>query len=159
MPDPERYYLTKEGLKRIKGEYRKLSKLRKLKSGGDIPSVFQSEELNAEFIAFREDLDLLESRIRELEYILKNFELIKPPSGKERDRIHLGAQVQVEVDGQADEFTIVGTLEASPTIGKISNESPVGKTLLNHKVGEEVLVSSPIKTIYKIKKINYRQYF
>lgn len=155
MPDPERYYLTKEGLKRIKREYGKLSKLRKLKSGGDIPSVFQSEELNAEFIAFREDLDLLESRIRELEYILKNFELIKPPSGKERDRIHLGAQVKVEVDGQVDDFLIVGTLEASPSLGKISNESPVGKALLGHKVGEETVISSPIRVIYKIKNVKY----
>jgi len=97
----------------------------------------------------------LESRIEELEHVLKNFGLIKPPPRKEKNRIHLGAQVKVEVDGQEDEFTIIGTLEANPTMGKISNESPMGKILLCHKVGEEVVISSPIKVIYKIKSIRY----
>jgi transcription elongation factor GreA len=142
-------------LKKIKKEYQKLLRLRKLKSKGESPSVFHSEELNTEFIAFREGIDLLESRIEELEYILKNFELIKPPPRSERDKIYLGALVTVEVDGQEDEFTIVGTLEANPAMGKISNESPVGKALLGHKVGEEVTVHSAIETTYKIKKIKY----
>ena len=156
MPEPKKYYLTKEGLKGIKREYTKLLKLRKLKLKGGVPTVLHSEELNTEFITYREDTDLLESRIEELEYILKNFGLIKPPpSRKEKNRIHLGARVKVEVDGQEDEFTIIGTLEANPTMGKISNESPVGKILLGHKVGEEVVISSPIKVIYKIKSIRY----
>jgi len=155
MFDSKKYYLTKEGLEKVKREFKKLSKLRRLKSKEDVPSVLHSEELNAEFVAFREDFDLLESRIEELEYILKNFELIKPPPRKERDKIHLGAQVQVEVDGQTDEFTIVGTLEANPSLGKISDESPVGKALLDHKVSEEAVISSPIRVIYKIKSIKY----
>jgi transcription elongation factor GreA len=49
----------------------------------------------------------------------------------------------------------VGTLEANPALGKISNESPVGKALLGHKIGDEVLVSSPAKIAYKIKGIKY----
>ena len=155
MPDSKKYYLTKEGLEKVKREFKKLSKLRSLKSKEDVPSVLHSEELNAEFVAFREDFDLLESRIGELEYILKNFGLIKPPPRKERNKIHLGAQVKVEVDGQVDDFLIVGTLEANPSLGKISNESPVGKALLGHKVGEEAVISSPIKVIYKIKNIKY----
>ncbi len=61
----------------------------------------------------------------------------------------------VEVGGQIDEFTIVGTLEANPSIGKISNESPVGKSLLNHKIGDEVIIQSAVKTIYKIKARRY----
>ena len=156
MPDSKKYYLTKEGLKGIKKEYAKLLKLRKLKSKGDVPSILHSEELNTEFVTYREDVDFLESRIKELEHVLKNFGLIKPPPPrKEKNRIHLGAQVKVEVDGQEDEFTIIGTLEANPTMGKISNESPMGKILLGHKVGEEVVISSPIKVIYKIKSIRY----
>ena len=156
MAVSKKYYLTKEGLKGIEKEYKKLLKLRRLKSKEGVPSVLHSEELNAEFIAFREDVDLLESKIEELDHILKNFELIKPPSRTERDKIHLGAHVKVEVGGQMDEFIIVGTLEANPSLGKISNESPVGKALLSHKVGEEVIVSSPTKTTYKIKKIKYK---
>ena len=59
------------------------------------------------------------------------------------------------MDGQKDEFVIVGTLEANPALGKISNESPVGKALLGHKIGDEVVVSSPMKTTYKIRNIKY----
>ena len=155
MADSPKYYLTKEGLKELKREYEELSKMRKLKSKGDTPSVFHSEELSAEFVAFREDLDLLESRIEELEHILKNVEPIKPPSRTERSKIYLGAQIKVEVDGQTDEFVLVGTLEANPVIGKISNESPVGRALLNHRVGDEITISSPIKVTYKIKSVKY----
>jgi len=155
MPDSKKYYLTKEGLKSKEKEYKKLLKLRKLKSEEGVPSVLHSEELNAEFVAFREDVDLLESRIAELDHILKNFELIKHPPKKERDKIHLGAHITIEVDGQGDEFIIVGTLEANPSLGKISNESPVGEVLLDHKVGEEVTISSPVKVTYKIISIKY----
>jgi transcription elongation factor GreA len=150
-----KYYLTKEGVKKIKKEYARLLKMRKLKSKGGAPSVLHSEELNTEFVAFREDIDLLESRIEELEYILKNFQLIKPPPKKERNRVHLGAHVTVEVEGEKDEFTIVGTLEANPSVGKISNESPVGRALMDHKVGDEVIIGSPIRVVYKIIKIKY----
>jgi len=151
----EKYYLTKEGLKKIKKEYKKLLRLRKLKAKGGAPSVLHSDELSAEFVSYREDLDFLESKIEELEHILRNYELIKPPPKKERDKVHLGAQVKVEVDDQTDEFVIVGTLEANPTMGKISNESPVGKALLGRKVGEEITISSPVKVTYKIKSIRY----
>ena len=51
---------------------------------------------------------------------------------------------------------VVGTLEANPEQGKISSESPVGKALLGRKIGEKVMISSPVKTIYKIKKIKYQ---
>ena len=151
----EKYYLTKEGLKKIEKEYKKLLKLKKQKSRGGAPSVLHSDELSAEFISYREDLDFLDSKIEELQHILKNYELIKSPPKKERNKVHLGAQVKVEVDGQIDEFIIVGTLEANPTLGKISNESPVGKALLGHKVGDEVILSSPVKVVYKIKSIKY----
>ncbi|RLC40300.1 MAG: transcription elongation factor GreA [Candidatus Nealsonbacteria bacterium] len=151
----EKYYLTKEGLKKIEKEYKKLLKLKKQKSRGGAPSVLHSDELSAEFISYREDLDFLDSKIEELQHILKNYELIKPPPKKEKNKVHLGAQVKVEVDGQIDEFIIVGTLEANPTLGKISNESPVGKALLGHKVGDEVVLSSPVKVVYKIKSIKY----
>ena len=67
----------------------------------------------------------------------------------------MGAKVRVDVEGQKGEFTIVGTLEANPAIGKISNESPVGRALLGHKIGDEVLVSSPVDIKYKIKNIKY----
>ena len=152
----KKFYLTEEGLKKIKKEYRDLKDFKLAKTKGAIPKIWHSEDLNPEYLSFQEDLSFLEARIAELEYILKNAELIKPPSKERQNIINLGAQVIVEVDGQTDEFQIVGTLEANPAIGKISNESPVGRALLGHKVGEEVIISSPIQTTYKIKKIKYQ---
>lgn len=67
----------------------------------------------------------------------------------------IGAKVKIDVNGQKDEFEILGTLEANPALGKISNESPVGRALLGKKIGEEVTISSPAKATYKIKGIKY----
>ena len=101
-------------------------------------------------------MSFLETRISELKNILENTELIKAPPKEKQDVIWLGAAIEVEVGGQADELEIVGTLEANPSLGKISNESPVGRVLLGHRIGDEVVVSSPVKTIYRIKKIKYQ---
>ena len=155
MAGEKKFYLTKEALERIKKEYKNLRDFRLAKTKGEVPKIWQSEDLNPEYLSFQEDLSFLESRIAELEYILKNTELIKPPPKEQQDIINLGALVTVEVDGQTDEFVIVGTLEANPAIGKISNESPVGQSLLGHRVGDQVIISSPVQTVYKIKKIKY----
>ena len=154
--EEKKFYLTKEGLEKIKKEYRDLKNLKLSKTKGEVPKIWHSEDLNPEYLSFQEDLSFLETRLAELEYILKNAQLIKPPLKEKQKVINLGARVLVEVDGQNDEFTIVGTLEANPAIGKISNESPVGRALLGHKVGDAVVVSSPIQTVYKIKKIKYQ---
>lgn len=155
MGENNKFYLTKEGLENLRREYERLKRMRMAEAQKEVPALLQSEELNVEFVAFREDMDLLNSRIEELDYILKNYLLIEPPAKKERDRIQLGAKVSVDVAGQDDEFVFVGTLEADPSLGRISNECPVGRALIGHMVGEEVVVSSPIKTVYKIKKIKY----
>jgi len=155
MAQEKKFYLTKEGLEKLKKEFQGLKNLKLAKTKGEIPKIWHSEDLNPEYLSFQEDLSFLESRIVELEYILKNAQLIKPPPKEKHNIINLGARVLVEVDGQSDEFEIVGTLEANPAVGKISNESPVGRALLGHKVGDEVIISSPIQTIYKIRKIKY----
>jgi len=155
MAEREKFYLTKQGLNDLKKEYEALKKLRLLKTKGKVPEIWESEDLNPDYLSFREDLDLLETRLAELENIFKNAILIKKPSGQKAKFVGLGARVEVEIGDQRDEFTIVGTLEANPALGKISNESPVGKALMGRKVGEEVVISSPIKSIYKIKKIRY----
>lgn len=149
------FYLTKNGLTKIRKEYEDLKALKFAKTTGESPKVLHSEDLNQEYLSFQEDLSFLESRLGELEYILKNTTPIKPPVKKQQGQVSLGATVSVDVDGRNDEFTLVGSLEANPSFGRISNESPVGKALLGHKAGDEVVVSSPIKTTYKIKKIKY----
>ena len=149
------FYLTKEGLADLKKQYDVLKRIRSAKTKGGVPEIWESEDLNSEYLSFQEDMTLLEKRIIEIEDILKNIVLIKPPLKKNRDVVGLGAAVSLEIDGDKDEFTIVGTLEANPSLGKISNESPVGKSLLGHKIGDEIPVSSSVKTVYKIRKIKY----
>ncbi len=133
----EKIYLTGRGLEKLKKEHEQLLEMRKLKE----------EE--------PEDLILINRRFEELGTILKTYKLIQTPPKHKQHIVSLGATVAVEVNGQIDEFTILGTFEANPSLGKISNESPVGRALLNRKVGEEIVISSNIKTIYKIKEIRY----
>lgn len=154
--DGKTFYLTKEKLRGLQREYDELVEFERRKSlGEEAPKILESEDLNPEFVSFQEDVGFLRSRIDELRNILDHHEVIKNPAKDQQNVVGLGARVKIEVDGQKDEFTLVGTLEANPALGKISNESPVGRALLGHKAGDEVVVSSPIKTIYKIKSIKY----
>lgn len=154
--DIKTFFITKEKLKELKKEYEELAELERRKTmGEETPKIFESEDLNPEFISFQEDVDFLRSRIDELKNVLEHHELIKNPPKEKQNMVGIGAKVKIDVDGQKDEFIIVGTLEANPALGKISNESPVGRALLGHKVGDHVVVSSPINTTYKIKSIKY----
>ncbi|MBU1045634.1 GreA/GreB family elongation factor [Patescibacteria group bacterium] len=149
-------YLTKEGLRKLEQEYEELKALKSQRTKENAPTTAASLEIDSEYLAFQDDLNLLESRIAELETILKNYQLIAAPSKGAHKEVSLGATVVVEIEGQEDEFTIVGSLEANPMLGRISNESPVGKALLGRKTGEEVKVQSAVATVYKIKKITYQ---
>ena len=150
------FYVTKEKLKELKKEYEKLVAFERSKTVGQkAPKILESEDINLEFVSFQEDMGFLRSRIKELENILGHYELIKKPVKEKQIFVDLGAKVKIEVTGKNDEFLIVGTLEANPGLGKISNESPVGKALLGHKIGDEIIIASPVKTIYKIKGIKY----
>jgi transcription elongation factor GreA len=154
--DEKIFYITKVKLNELKKEYEELLTFEHNKSlEHEVPKVLESEDLNPEFVSFQEDIGFLRSRIDELKNIIDRHELIKNPSKDKQGVVDLGAKVNIAVDGKKDEFIIVGTLEANPAIGKISNESPVGRALLGHKVGDEVFVSSPVKIAYKIKNIKY----
>jgi transcription elongation factor GreA len=152
----KKFCLTKEGIERLKKEYQELKNLKALKTEGEMPKILHSEDLNPEYLSLQEDLGFLEFRLSELKNILENFELIKTPLKSQRNTVGLGATVTLtEPDGQMNEFMIVDSLEANPNEGKISAESPVGKAILGKKIGEEVIITSPIKVVYKIKKIKY----
>jgi len=156
MIGEKKFYLTKKGLERVKKEYEELQKIKLSKIRGETPAILHSEDLNPEYLSFREDMTFLERRIAELENILKNIELIKAPPKKDKDMVKIGATVTLEEkDGQINEFMIVGTLEANPGQGKISAQSPVGMALLGQKIGSEVVLNSPVRIAYKIKKIKY----
>jgi transcription elongation factor GreA len=150
------FFVTKQKLQELQKEYKELLALEKTKTiGQEAPKIFESEDLNPEFVSFQEDMGFLRARIDEIKNILDHHEIIKKPEKGNAQFIDIGAKVMVDMAGQKDEFTIVGTLEANPMLGKISNESPVGRALLGHKIGDEIVVSSPSKTTYKIKNIKY----
>ncbi len=150
------FYITKKKLQELQEEYQDLSAFERKKfSAQEAPKVLESEDLNPEFVSFQEDVGFLRSRIDELKNILEHHEIIKNPLKSGRDVVGLGAKIKIDIGGQKDEFILVGTLEANPALGKISNESPVGRALLGHKVGDEVVVNSPAQVVYKIKNIKY----
>ena len=150
------YYLTKEGLEKVKKEYQKLLDFKKAKAKDEVPNIWHSEDVNPEYLSFQEDMSLLETKIAEHENILRSVELIKPPKKSEQNTINLGAVVSLEIEGEIDEFQIVGTLEADPSQRKISNESPLGQGLLGAKVGDAVKIeTSIVNHNCKILKIRY----
>ena len=99
---------------------------------------------NADYDAARDEQARIASRMQEIDYILKNYELIE--EADETDTSNLGKWVKVEFDGLEEEeepiqiYKIVGTLEADPLKQLISNESPLGSAILNRGVGERVYV-------------------
>jgi transcription elongation factor GreA len=155
MVNRDKFFLTKEGKARLERELAELLQLKGFKARGESPGIFHSEDINPEFLIFQEDMDLLDARIIELEGVLKDAQLIKIPPKDRQDRISLGAKVMIEIDGEEDELEIIGSLEASPSLGKISDECPVGKSLLGRQAGDEVIVSANPKIVYKIKKVTY----
>jgi transcription elongation factor GreA len=150
-------YLTAEAYKKLKEE---LEYLRKVKRKEIAQRVQEAKELgdlseNADYQKAKEDQAALESRIIELEEFLKRAVIIQP---KKTDRVEIGSIIEVENLSQSTSkkqvFTIVGSHEAQPLEGRISNESPLGKAFLGKKVGEIIDVETPKgKVQYKILKI------
>lgn len=108
---------------------------------------------NAEYQSARAEQDRNEGRIAELEGILLSVEIIKKPRGAAQ--VQLGSVVKLKGDGgKTKEFQVVGTVEADPLSGKISDESPIGRALLGKKEGEKVEIITPNDTTtYKIVDI------
>jgi transcription elongation factor GreA len=154
MPMAKKFILTKEGLKNLKSEYEELVKIKRPAIAARINRAREFGDLaeNSEYDAAKEEQNLIEHRISELEDVLHGAKIIE--SIQKTDFVVIGSTVVVEVDGQTDEFTIVGTMEADPAKRKISNESPVGQALLGAKLGDVVEVNTPIiQAKYKIIKI------
>ncbi len=150
------YYITKEKLAEIKKEYDELMAKEHTKAiGEEAPKMVESDDLNPDFVSFQDEIGSLRSRIDELQDIIDHHQIIKNPPKDQHDTVGVGATVHVDLGGKKNEFMIVGTLEADPEEGKISNESPVGRALIGKKIGDEVLISSPVNQVYKIKNIKY----
>jgi transcription elongation factor GreA len=109
---------------------------------------------NAEYQSARAEQDRNEARISELENIIQNAEIIKKPRGD--SKVQLGSTVKLKGGGgKAKEFQVVGTVEANPLSGKISDESPIGQAMIGKKVGDAVEIQTPNDThTYKIVDIS-----
>ncbi len=150
----KKYYLTKDGLEKVRKEYEKLKKQRKEKLRVEAPEMSHSEDADLEYLNFKKDLSLIEERMLKLEEAIRSAEMIETPlvSCKE---VRLGAEVVIDIKGKENKILLVGTMEADPSSGKISNESPVGKALFGRREGDFVTISSERSIVYKIKKISY----
>lgn len=143
-------YLTHEGLKKLKEEYKELTSVKRKEVTERISKAREFGDIseNSEYDTAREEQSFVEGRILEIEEILKHAKVINEKV--KHSVVEMGSKVKVDIDGEKDEFSIVSSVEANPAEGKISNESPVGKALLGAKVGDVVTVSSSIKSTYKI---------
>ncbi|MEK7134833.1 MAG: transcription elongation factor GreA [Patescibacteria group bacterium] len=147
-------YLSQEGIETVKKELQELKtkkrqeiakRLQEAKDLGDLSE-------NAEYFEAKEAQSFNESRIIELEELLKNVVVTKTSS--QEDIIRVGSTIEVKSNNGVELFNIVGSAEAKPQEGKISNESPLGRAFLDRKIGDEIEVKTPGGiTKYKIIKI------
>lgn len=147
---------TENGLNDLRKELEELKKIKRPALIDRIAKARDNGDLseNADYANAKEELDLIENRISELEDVIVKAHVVKADDGKSTI-VKLGSKVLVEVKKKEMELTIVGEFEADPNQGKISQESPIGKALMGKKNGDEVEVKVPAGlVVYKIKKVN-----
>ncbi|MBQ3348616.1 transcription elongation factor GreA [Candidatus Saccharibacteria bacterium] len=141
--------LTAEGKQELEKELQELiasrpaiaEKIATARAFGDLSE-------NEEYSSARNEQKMAESRILEIQEILKNSKIIR---GGKKDAVALGATVTLDMGGKKVEYALVGPTEANPLEGKISNESPIGKAIFGHKVGEAVDFNGKKVKILEIK--------
>jgi len=157
MVENKAVYITPEGLEKLKAELDELVNVRRVALAQRLSAAIKQGDLseNADYITAKEEQGFLEGRIRELEAAVRHAVVIEGPVVAD-GRATLGSLVTVVEEGYDDEETyhIVGPLEADPTKGKISHESPLGESLMGRRVGDKVTVQAPAGTIeFRIVKI------
>jgi len=138
-------YLTAEGAEKIKKELENLKGPGRLDIARRLRAAIQQGDLseNADYSSAKEDQAFLEGRIQELERTISTMVIIEDIHHKS-DVVNLGDMVTIQEDDFPEEiFYIVGPKEADPRIGRISYESPIGKALIGHKIGDIVSVKTP----------------
>jgi transcription elongation factor GreA len=148
------FKLTDAGIKELEAEMASLiSERGPIAERIKVAREFGDLSENAEYSSARQEQGRCEARISEIDHILKNVEVISSP--KHKDVVELGNTVELKSNGDSKTFTIVGSVEADPLSGKISDESPIGKALIGKKLGEDVEIITPSATTeYKISSIS-----
>jgi transcription elongation factor GreA len=149
------FRLTQAGVDELKEEHAELVGQRgeiaeRIKDARELGDLSE----NAEYQSAREEQDRLESRISELEHILQNSQIIK--IAKSNGKVRLGSAVKLKNDsGKSEQFQIVGTMEADPLNGKISDESPIGQALMGKSKDDTVEIKLGKQvTKYKVVDIS-----
>ena len=146
-------FLTKEGYQKLQEELDYLRTAKRQEVANRLHEAMEGGELieNAEYEAAKNEQAFVEGRIQELDLLLASAKIIEDNGKKKSDSVQLGSKVTIkEGNFEAETFTIVGAAEANPREGKISNESPIGKAILNRKVGDSIKVETPGGT-YNVK--------
>ena len=143
----EHIFLTEEGRAELTAELNDLIEVRQPRLAALLAEARRENTEREEDTLLaqgREELARVEQRIRELEHLLKVAVPVGEANGSGDQRIHLGTRVVVrDEDGEESTYTIVTSMEAHPSTGRISEQSPVGKALLGRQAGDEVVVQTP----------------
>jgi len=146
-------YLTLEGYEKLEAELENLRTVRRQEIADRLREAMEGDDLgldpDAEFEAAKNEQAFLEGRIKELEILLASARLID--ENKKSDSVQVGSKVKIQEEGvDPEDYVIVGAAECDPREGRISNESPLGQALMDHRVGESVSVHAPAGT-FKVK--------
>lgn len=147
-------YLTREGETKLRAELAELTGPRREELSKRLRSAIQMGDLseNADYHKAKEDQAFLEGRIQEIEAVLRTAVIVDKTKS---DVVTVSSHVTVQEEGfDPETYHLVGAKEADPRNGKISNESPIGRALMDHKVGDVVEAETPGGKIkFKILKI------
>ncbi len=145
MPKTQPTYLTAEGAVKLEAELKELKGSQRETLSRRLHDAIQMGDLseNADYHKAKEDQGFLEGRIQELEFALRNAVIVETTSTP-KNVVAVGVRVTVQEDGFDPEvFHMVGAQEADPRAGKISHESPIGRALMDHRIGETIEAETP----------------
>lgn len=137
-------FLTREGYQKLHEELEYLRTIKRQEVANRLHEAMEGGELieDAEYEAAKNEQAFVEGRIQELEILLANARVIEG-TGKS-DTVQIGAKVTIrDGDNDPEEYTIVGPAEANPRNGRVSNESPLGRALMDHRAGDKIQVDAP----------------
>lgn len=147
-------FITKKGYEKLKQELENLKLVERRRISVRIQSAKELGDLseNAEYAEAKSDQNANETKIAELEQIIRDLKVVQ--SNNDTSKVSVGSTVKVKTPNSEMSLTIVGSEESNPKEGFISNESPIGKALLGHKINDKVEVNIPSgKIIYQILAI------
>ncbi len=138
-------YLTHEGLKELQDKLSELKTVRRREIAEAINAAKEQGDLseNAEYVSAKEEQNRIEQQIAEMEVLLKSAQVIEK---SDTNMVSIGNVVTLKCNGESKTYQIVGSNEADPLHGKVSNESPIGQALLGHRVQETINIPTPAGT-------------